>query len=152
MIKYGYVNKEGYLVSRILEDQKEFYKNDKDELCERIITAEQQIETLSSDGWKPVQEIDETQMVCQENESVHPSPYDAGDHIAYRYDKSLDMKGIMCKIVALKQGLEKTDYRVIKCNEYALIGMPLPYDIQALHKEKEDIRIEIRRLQALVQT
>jgi hypothetical protein len=43
-------------------------------------------------------------------------------------------------IRALEAQLTETDYQIIKCYEYSLVGLELPYDIQALHEEREAIR------------
>ena len=48
---------------------------------------------------------------------------------------------------ALELRLTKSDYKVIKCYEYSLAGLDLPYDIEALHAEREAIRDEIRKLE-----
>lgn len=50
-------------------------------------------------------------------------------------------------IKALEAQLTETDYKVIKCYEYSLVGLELPYDIQALHEEREAIREQIRELE-----
>jgi hypothetical protein len=43
--------------------------------------------------------------------------------------------------------LTESDYKIIKCYEYSLAGLELPYDIEALHAEREAIREEIRLLE-----
>ena len=48
---------------------------------------------------------------------------------------------------AYRNALAETDYKVIKCYEYSLVGLELPYDIQDLHEKRENIREEIRRLE-----
>lgn len=48
---------------------------------------------------------------------------------------------------ALEFRLSKSDYKVIKCYEYSLAGLDLPYDIETLHAERESIREEIRQLE-----
>lgn len=53
-------------------------------------------------------------------------------------------------IRALEAQLTETDYQIIKCYEYSLVGLELPYDIQALHEEREAIREQIRELEASV--
>lgn len=50
------------------------------------------------------------------------------------------------KMEQLKMDLQNTDYQVIKCAEYQLVGNKQPYDIEALHKERQDIRDEINIL------
>jgi hypothetical protein len=51
------------------------------------------------------------------------------------------------KIVELQSQLNETDYKIIKCNEYSLAGLELPYDIETLHKERQAIRDKINQLQ-----
>lgn len=42
------------------------------------------------------------------------------------------------------------DWKVSKCQEYMLCGLPSPYDIQQLHQERQAIRDRINELQALL--
>jgi hypothetical protein len=51
------------------------------------------------------------------------------------------------QIELLKSQLTSTDYQIIKCYEYSLAGLELPYDIQTLHTEREAIREQIRELE-----
>lgn len=51
----------------------------------------------------------------------------------------------------LKEQLSESDYKIIKCYESSLIGETLPYDIEALHVERQAIRDEINRLEATIQ-
>ena len=51
------------------------------------------------------------------------------------------------KIVELQSQLNETDYKIIKCNEYSLAGLELPYDVSTLHKERQAIRDKINQLQ-----
>lgn len=52
------------------------------------------------------------------------------------------------EIEALKEELASTDYKIIKCMEAYLCGEELPYDIAALHAERNAQREEINRLEA----
>ena len=47
----------------------------------------------------------------------------------------------------LKEKLASTDYKVIKCYEASLISEGMPYDVTELHKERQEIRDEINRLE-----
>ncbi len=47
----------------------------------------------------------------------------------------------------LKQQLADTDYKIIKCYEYQMAGLELPYDIQAIHAERQAIRDKIAELE-----
>jgi len=52
------------------------------------------------------------------------------------------------EIIALKDELAATDYKIIKCSEYNLAGAPLPYDIEALHANRQRLRDRINELEA----
>ena len=47
----------------------------------------------------------------------------------------------------LKNKLSSTDYKIIKCYEYSLAGLDIPYDIISLHQEREELRNQIRELE-----
>ena len=51
------------------------------------------------------------------------------------------------KIKELQSELNESDYKIIKCNEYELAGLELPYDIEELHKQRQALRDEINELQ-----
>ena len=53
------------------------------------------------------------------------------------------------KIAELKKQLESTDYKIIKCSECQLVGEEMPYDVVALHAERQAIRDEINLLEQL---
>ena len=51
------------------------------------------------------------------------------------------------RIAELKNQLSATDYKVIKCAECKLLGEAMPYDVEALHTERQAIREEINKLE-----
>ena len=51
------------------------------------------------------------------------------------------------KIKELQSELNESDYKIIKCNEYKLAELELPYNIAELHKERQALRDEINKLQ-----
>jgi hypothetical protein len=51
------------------------------------------------------------------------------------------------QIKKLQAQIAATDYQIIKCYEYSLAGLELPYDIQELHNSREAIREQIRELE-----
>jgi hypothetical protein len=51
------------------------------------------------------------------------------------------------QIKKLQTQIAATDYQIIKCYEYSLAGLELPYDIQELHNSREAIREQIRELE-----
>ena len=52
------------------------------------------------------------------------------------------------EIAQLQKQLDATDYKIIKCQEYSLAGLELPYDIEQLHNERQALRDKINELQA----
>lgn len=51
-------------------------------------------------------------------------------------------------IEKLKKEVAATDYKVIKCYEASLVGKEPPYNMEAVHQERQEIRDEINRLEA----
>ena len=51
------------------------------------------------------------------------------------------------RIAELEEQLRSNDYKVIKCFEASATGGEMPYDIAALHSEREAARSEINELQ-----
>jgi len=51
------------------------------------------------------------------------------------------------RIAELKAELDTMDYKIIKCIEYQLAGLDLPYDIAELHAQRQAIRNEINELE-----
>lgn len=47
----------------------------------------------------------------------------------------------------LECDLAASDYKVIKCYEYSLIGQELPYNVQEINAERQAIRDRINYLQ-----
>ena len=150
MVEYGYINENGYLVSKRLSDYVEKYKDENEEIQERIITVEMQISSLVDNGLKPVDLMDESLRICENGYHVRIIPYDAGDHIAYNYQKVPDIQKNKYDIKALKDQLLADDYKITKCYEASLVGMELPYNISELHQKRQAIRDEINRLEAII--
>ena len=51
------------------------------------------------------------------------------------------------QITELKAQLSATDYKIIKCSEYQLAGLDMPYDIAELHAQRQAIRDQINQLE-----
>lgn len=149
MVEYGYMEGQ-YLHSRFIEPINRIYTDNDGVQRVEVITVEQQVSELS-DVWKPVDLISEEQMQSdEENYIVVPVPYDAGDHIAYRYEKRFDRRKIRDEIEALKTALSDSDYKITKCYEASLLGQELPYDVAALHTERQALRDKINELEPLL--
>ena len=64
----------------------------------------------------------------------------------------VDDKGLLLSdIERMKSELQASDYKVIKCAEAMAVGAELPYDAQALHKERQTLRDKINELESEVQ-
>ena len=57
------------------------------------------------------------------------------------------VKTITQQVAELKAQLAATDYKVIKCSECQLLGMEMPYDVAALHAQRQEIRDQINALE-----
>ena len=66
--------------------------------------------------------------------------YKVVSDIAY-YQKNIDDNLVL---------LDKTDYKITKCYEYFMAGKTLPYDINALHEERQAFRDEINKLESTI--
>lgn len=53
------------------------------------------------------------------------------------------------QIVELNSQLASSDYKVIKCAECSLAGLPDPYDIAALNTERQALRDQISALETI---
>lgn len=64
----------------------------------------------------------------------------------------LDDSGLVfSEIERLKSELQESDYKVIKCAEAMAVGAKMPYDVTALHKERQALRDKINKLESEVQ-
>lgn len=68
------------------------------------------------------------------------------DEIFEEYTPEI-METIEEKILRLKNRLLETDHMVVECYEHSLLGLEMPYDIAALHTERQAIKDEIETLQ-----
>lgn len=69
----------------------------------------------------------------------------AGEYL--EVDEIIEPIVIVVTIDELKAQIETTDYKIIKCYEYQLIGKILPYDIFELHLERQALREQINALE-----
>ena len=54
---------------------------------------------------------------------------------------------ILSEIERIKSELQESDYKVIKCAEAMCINAELPYNMTALHKERQALRDKINELE-----
>ena len=72
---------------------------------------------------------------------------------AEEYKISIDEQqaNIQMEIKRLKSELQESDYKVIKCAEAMCINAELPYNMTALHNERQALRDKINELESEVQ-
>lgn len=106
-----------------------------------------QVQNLSPE-WKPVDEIDESKTISDDEDyTIRLVPYDNGNRISFNYEKVVNTTKLQGEIDAIKAELSETDYQVIKCYEASLVGEELPYDIKALHEDRNEKRAQINALE-----
>jgi hypothetical protein len=150
IMEYGYLDEHGYLHSREATDQEELYTDEAGEQQRRVIPAEQVVKTLLASGWKPVKEIDESNLATDEDYVVRVVPNDAGDCIDFRYERVFDRKKFLTRIQRYKDDLAGSDYKITKCYEASLMGDEPPYDIAALRQERQSLRAQINELEKIL--
>lgn len=69
--------------------------------------------------------------------------------IKWKTKTDIEVEKQKSEIATLKTQLTETDYKIVKCSEYQLAGLELPYDIQTLHNERQVIRDRINELELL---
>ena len=66
-------------------------------------------------------------------------------------DRSTDKEDIhkfeiIKQTIEFKKQLDSTDYKIMKCMEFTLAGLEVPYDIEELHKVRQELRNKINEL------
>lgn len=54
------------------------------------------------------------------------------------------------EMMCLEWALKATDYEIIKCYEYEKCGIKAPYDMDAVHKERQAKRDRINEIQKIL--
>ena len=65
-----------------------------------------------------------------------------------KYNALIDKKNVEEEINKLKEELNSTDYKIIKCSEYQLAQLEPPYDIAELHATRQVLRDKINELES----
>lgn len=149
MVLYGIIE-DGVLRTQEIVQRTEriqVVKDDKPTIQERIITVDEQIQELTKAGWKPVDMIDESKLECAPGYAIRIVAVEYDDHIGYTYEKIQNLAYYKNQIKALKEELNNTDYKVIKCYEAFLVGEAMPYNAQDLHTSRQSIRDNINSLE-----
>ena len=68
-----------------------------------------------------------------------------------RYMERDRQRELILDIESLKSELQESDYKVIKCAEAICLNEELPYNMTALHNERQALRDKINELESEVQ-
>ena len=68
-----------------------------------------------------------------------------------RYMERDRQRELILDIESLKSEPQESDYKVIKCAEAICLNEELPYNMTALHKERQALRDKINELESEVQ-
>lgn len=102
-----------------------------------------------SSGWVDVDKL-------PEREPFNCNKYEDGEYIfdeekekSLINDEKIQQKiyEVKNEIDNIKKQLSDTDYQVIKCAEYSQAGLEVPYDVEELHKTRQELRDEINVLE-----
>lgn len=147
-VLYGYMDGD-YLQCIEIAPIPQKIRNEKTgEITTRMVSVIEQVAELPT-IYKPVDAIDESkQNTDKEGYVVRIVPYDAGDRISFRYIEVPDFQKVAHEIERSKEVLASSDYKIIKCYEAALMGYAMPYEIKALHNERQLLRDKINELEA----
>lgn len=109
------------------------------------------INQMVADGFKIYVEEQQPTLSLDEFQSQELRYRDEGFQIVGYYevvDNSLEK--VAAEIERLKTELTSTDYQIIKSYEYTLAAQPLPYDLDSLHSERQQLRERIRKLEQII--
>lgn len=67
---------------------------------------------------------------------------------AEQAEAEAEQAAILQEINALKAAIASTDYQIIKCYEYSLNNLEMPYDVAELHAKRQAIRDQINELES----
>lgn len=87
------------------------------------------------------------------NKVINPTPamYEAAGYLPYTppqpTDEEIAEQERQASIESLKMQLQESDYKVIKVAECMALGLPAPYDVAALHAERQALRDQINALE-----
>ena len=73
-------------------------------------------------------------------EPVIPEPPEPTPEELAEIEERERVEAIYNEIDELKAQLESSDYMIIKCYEYSMVGLEMPYDVEQLHEQRQAIR------------
>ena len=104
-----------------------------------------QLKELYEDGY--LEYIQTGPPSCKKGDKANPIYQKTNNKIMQSWIVTKDNQAI---INNLKEKLSSSDYKVTKCMEAQLLSNPLPYDINELYTERQQIRDKINELEILI--
>ncbi len=99
-------------------------------------------------GYTTIYRVDGTIIILSNDGSIYTEPEPSIDPEPYvPTEEEIARQTTLQEIATLKRELEDTDYKVIKCSEYQLVGLESPYDISELHSARQVLRDRINVLE-----
>ena len=99
------------------------------------------INLMVADGFKIYVEEQQLSLPLSEFQSQELHYRDEGFQIIGYYEiVDNSPEKVTAEIERLKTELTSTDYQIIKSYEYTLAAQPLPYDLDSLHSERQQLR------------
>lgn len=113
-----------------------------------IINYNRNEKALIKDGWKEYI-IEPSEFEVPEGKEFYTYYEETDNAIIAKFglkDVVIPEKSGYETVEELKNKLNESDYKVIKCYEYTLVGKEPPYDVEELHAERQAIRDTINKL------
>lgn len=98
-------------------------------------------------GFNTIYKVDGNTVILSNDGSVYTEPEPPIDPVPIEPHVPTESEIAQQNILQLKAELEETDYMIIKCSEYQLSGLDMPYDIARLHAERQALRDQINELE-----
>jgi hypothetical protein len=118
------------------------------DLSSIILYTEGGIKCAEFHGYITIYNCDENVIILSNDGSIYVKPDEINIFIPTYEPTADDLT--RAEIISLKVKISETDYKIIKCSEYQLVGSELPYDIAQLHTNRQMLRDRINELEAVL--
>ena len=116
-----------------------------------IINYNRNEKKLIEDGWKEYV-VETTDLELPDGKEFYTYYEETNTAITAKVGvRDISIKPVIETVDSLKEQLNATDYKIIKCSEYQLAGKELPYNIEELHLERQALRDEINKMESEAQ-
>lgn len=118
-----------------------------------VLDSESYVKSYSDKVRHPGSVLVDSLPVMNDDEKLHCYQYQNGEFVldAEKWaavEAEREKEATIEQIKLLKECIAESDYQIIKCYEYALMNLELPYDVAALHADRQAMRDKINDLEA----